>query len=262
MTTSPSRTRSAPEDVVGLDDADAGAGDVVVVGRHEARGARRSRRRRARSRPARSRPRCRRRSRRCARGRPARRRCSPAGTAARRRRRRGRRRPCRRGRCRPCRACPSPARWRAWCRRRRCSRRAAAPCTCEVSRRNSPAKPPSPPTTSGRLARVSLPFISSTARSPASMSTPGRGVRRGRLARRGVRRVAGAAHGRCSASPAPAPGSSASSGSAGASPLCTTVVPARRVLVLGACGRRRVGRRLGVAPGGRCARAPRARACR
>ena len=41
-----------------------------------------------------------------------------------------------------------------------------------VSRRNRPAKPPSPPTTSGRPARATRPFISSTARSPASMSTP------------------------------------------------------------------------------------------
>src|SRR4051794_5881760 len=41
-----------------------------------------------------------------------------------------------------------------------------------MSDRNSPATPPSPPTTSGRLARAMRPFISSTARSPASMSTP------------------------------------------------------------------------------------------
>ena len=37
---------------------------------------------------------------------------------------------------------------------------------------NSPANPPSPPTTSGRVALATHSFISSTARSPASMSTP------------------------------------------------------------------------------------------
>ena len=37
---------------------------------------------------------------------------------------------------------------------------------------NSPAKPPMPPTTSGREALATQAFISSTARSPASMSTP------------------------------------------------------------------------------------------
>jgi hypothetical protein len=36
----------------------------------------------------------------------------------------------------------------------------------------SPAKPPSPPSTSGREALATHCFISSTARSPASMSTP------------------------------------------------------------------------------------------
>jgi hypothetical protein len=41
-----------------------------------------------------------------------------------------------------------------------------------VSRRNSPAKPPRPPTTSDRRAPASRPRMSSTARSPASMSTP------------------------------------------------------------------------------------------
>ena len=41
---------------------------------------------------------------------------------------------------------------------------------------NRPAKPPSPPTTSGRVARATDAFISSTARSPASMSTPACGV--------------------------------------------------------------------------------------
>ena len=41
-----------------------------------------------------------------------------------------------------------------------------------VSRANSPAKPPSPPTTSGRLVFSTAAFISVTARSPASMSTP------------------------------------------------------------------------------------------
>ena len=37
---------------------------------------------------------------------------------------------------------------------------------------NSPAKPPTPPTTSGRWARAIAARISSTARSPASTSTP------------------------------------------------------------------------------------------
>ena len=37
---------------------------------------------------------------------------------------------------------------------------------------NMPAKPPSPPSTSGRVARRTLAFISSTALSPASTSTP------------------------------------------------------------------------------------------
>ncbi len=37
---------------------------------------------------------------------------------------------------------------------------------------NRPAKPPSPPSTSGRVARRTLAFISSTALSPASTSTP------------------------------------------------------------------------------------------
>jgi hypothetical protein len=41
-----------------------------------------------------------------------------------------------------------------------------------VSSANSPAKPPSPPTTSGRLVRSTAERISVTARSPASMSTP------------------------------------------------------------------------------------------
>src|SRR3954466_11577454 len=40
-----------------------------------------------------------------------------------------------------------------------------------ASMRNSPAKPPRPPTTSGRV-DVSRDLISSTARSPAAMSTP------------------------------------------------------------------------------------------
>ena len=37
---------------------------------------------------------------------------------------------------------------------------------------NMPANPPSPPSTSGRVARRTLAFISSTALSPASTSTP------------------------------------------------------------------------------------------
>jgi hypothetical protein len=37
---------------------------------------------------------------------------------------------------------------------------------------NRPAKPPMPPTTSGRRALSTHCFISSTARSPASMETP------------------------------------------------------------------------------------------
>ncbi len=37
---------------------------------------------------------------------------------------------------------------------------------------NIPAKPPRPPSTSGRCARATDAFISSTARSPASTSTP------------------------------------------------------------------------------------------
>ncbi len=37
---------------------------------------------------------------------------------------------------------------------------------------NSPANPPMPPTTSGRDVLATHCFISSTARSPASMSTP------------------------------------------------------------------------------------------
>ena len=37
---------------------------------------------------------------------------------------------------------------------------------------NSPANPPTPPTTSGRWARAIAARISSTARSPASTSTP------------------------------------------------------------------------------------------
>ena len=37
---------------------------------------------------------------------------------------------------------------------------------------NIPAKPPSPPSTSGRVARRTLAFMSSTALSPASTSTP------------------------------------------------------------------------------------------
>ncbi len=37
---------------------------------------------------------------------------------------------------------------------------------------NMPAKPPSPPSTSGRVARRTDSFISSTALSPASTSTP------------------------------------------------------------------------------------------
>ena len=37
---------------------------------------------------------------------------------------------------------------------------------------NIPAKPPSPPSTSGRVARATDSFISSTARSPAWTSTP------------------------------------------------------------------------------------------
>ena len=37
---------------------------------------------------------------------------------------------------------------------------------------NIPAKPPSPPSTSGRVARRTDAFMSSTARSPASTSTP------------------------------------------------------------------------------------------
>ena len=41
-----------------------------------------------------------------------------------------------------------------------------------VSSANSPAKPPRPPTTSGRLVFSTAAFISVTARSPASMSTP------------------------------------------------------------------------------------------
>jgi len=41
-----------------------------------------------------------------------------------------------------------------------------------VSSANSPANPPSPPTTSGRLVASTALFISVTARSPASMSTP------------------------------------------------------------------------------------------
>src|SRR5215210_1171349 len=41
-----------------------------------------------------------------------------------------------------------------------------------TSRANRPAKPPRPPTTSGRLVRSTAARISVTARSPASMSTP------------------------------------------------------------------------------------------
>ena len=37
---------------------------------------------------------------------------------------------------------------------------------------NSPANPPNPPSTSGRWVLRTQAFISSTARSPASMSTP------------------------------------------------------------------------------------------
>ena len=44
------------------------------------------------------------------------------------------------------------------------------PARAEAS--NIPAKPPSPPITSGRVARRTEAFISSTARSPASTSTP------------------------------------------------------------------------------------------
>ena len=127
----------------------------------------------ARSRRARSRRRCRRRSRRSARARPRRRRCSPAGTAARRRRRPGRRRPSRPGRCRPCRACPCACAMASLVPTpsvRAGEQRVCGTSSCRA--RNSPAKPPSPPTTSGRPARATLPFISSTARSPASMSTP------------------------------------------------------------------------------------------
>src|SRR3954454_24526524 len=40
------------------------------------------------------------------------------------------------------------------------------------SSRNRPAKPPSPPIVSGRSVRATADFISSTARSPAAMSTP------------------------------------------------------------------------------------------
>ncbi len=40
------------------------------------------------------------------------------------------------------------------------------------SNANSPANPPIPPTTSGRRVRATAERISSTARSPASMSTP------------------------------------------------------------------------------------------
>ena len=54
----PSRTRSGAEQPVGLDDAGAGAGDVVLVRAPAAPGARRSRRRPARSRRARSPRRC------------------------------------------------------------------------------------------------------------------------------------------------------------------------------------------------------------
>jgi hypothetical protein len=41
-----------------------------------------------------------------------------------------------------------------------------------VSSANSPAKPPRPPTTSGRLVFSTAARMSVTARSPASMSTP------------------------------------------------------------------------------------------
>ena len=46
----------------------------------------------------------------------------------------------------------------------------AYPFNAEASK--NPAKPPSPPSTSGRRVRATDAFMSSTARSPASMSTP------------------------------------------------------------------------------------------
>ncbi len=44
------------------------------------------------------------------------------------------------------------------------------PCSAEAS--NSPAKPPMPPSTCGPWVAATAAFISSTARSPASTSTP------------------------------------------------------------------------------------------
>ena len=70
---------------------------------------------------------------------------------------------CRGGRCR----------WRgaAWCRRRRCRRPAPARGSAAASSTSAP-KPPMPASTSGRCVRRTSGLMRSTSSSPASMSTP------------------------------------------------------------------------------------------
>ena len=116
------------------------------------------------------------RSRRSPRGRACRSRCSRGRTAARRRARRCRRPTWRRSRCRSC--C-------AGSRAGRSSDFVPTPSVDETSSgsryrfqstANSPPKPPTSPTTSGRNVERTCALISSTAFSPAAMSTPDVGV--------------------------------------------------------------------------------------
>ena len=58
-------------------------------------------------------------------------------------------------------------------RRRRSTTRGAGRCEALAPRANSPPKPPMSPTTSGRKVERTCALISSTAFSPAAMSTPG-----------------------------------------------------------------------------------------
>ena len=160
------------EYAVGVHHADPGAGDVVLVGPHHARMLRGlaaderaaglhaslgdAATRWSRSSPV---P-------------PCRWRCSRRERAARRRRPRGRRRPWRPNRCRSCRAGRRLARLRAWCQPRPWNTRGRAADigrdragTVRRTRRVRVSN-------SGRLGAFDRALISSTARSPASMSTP------------------------------------------------------------------------------------------
>ena len=195
--TSPARTRSGPSSRVGLDDARRGTGDVVLVGAEQAGvlgglaadqrrpGDRAGRRDAAHDvRDALGHD-------------PAARDVVGHEQRRRRRPRRCRRRPCRPGRSRWCRARPAPARSRPWCRRRRSRSPAAAGGSVSSALASyRPAKPPTPPSTCGPCVARTASFISSTALSPASVSTPAAAY---------VTRALRAAHGWSSAVAPPAP---------------------------------------------------------